>query len=95
MDTSLTKAAQDHTDWMQAKGTLSHTGKNGSSMLQRIKAAGASPNAWAENIAQNTTPQDVFTMWKNSAIHNQNMLGSYRKVGIGYKGGYWTAVLTN
>jgi uncharacterized protein YkwD len=97
MDSSLTKAAQDHTDWMQATGTLSQTGKNRSSMLDRIKAVGARPNAWAENIAQNSTPtpQATFNMWKNSAIHNQNMLGPYSKVGIGYKGGYWTAVLTN
>jgi uncharacterized protein YkwD len=95
MDSSLTRAAQDHTDWMQATGTFSHTGKNGSSMLQRIQAAGGRPNAWAENIAQNSTPKAVFDMWKNSAVHNRNMLGPYRKVGIGYKGDYWTAVFTN
>jgi uncharacterized protein YkwD len=97
MDSRLTRAAQDHTDWMQATGTLSHTGKNRSSDLDRIKAVGASPNAWAENIARNTTPtpQAIFTQWKNSAGHNRNMLGPYRKVGLGSKGGYWTAVLTN
>jgi uncharacterized protein YkwD len=95
MDSSLTKAAQDHTDWMQATGTFSHTGKNGSSMLDRIKAAGGRPNAWGENIAKNSTPQAVFNGWKNSADHNRNMLGSFRKVGIGYKEGYWTAVFTD
>jgi uncharacterized protein YkwD len=95
MDSSLTKAAQDHTDWMQATGTFSHTGKNGSSMGDRIQAVGGQPNPSAENIAESSTPQSAFNLWRNSAGHNRNMLGAYRKVGIGYKGGYWTAVFTN
>ena len=96
MDASLTKAAQDHTDWMKATGTFSHTGKNGSSFSDRIEAAGGRPqSASAENIADNSSAQAVFTAWKNSAGHNRNMLGPYSKVGIGYNGRYFTAVFTD
>jgi uncharacterized protein YkwD len=94
-DSSLTRAAQDHTDWMQSTGAFSHTGKNGSSVSDRIREAGGLPTASAENIADNSTPQAVFESWKKSAGHNRNMLGAYRKVGIGYKGRYWTAVFTD
>jgi uncharacterized protein YkwD len=94
-DSSLTRAAQDHTDWMQSTGAFSHTGKNGSSFSDRIRSAGGRPTASAENIAEHSTPKAVFESWKKSAGHNRNMLGAYRKVGIGYKGRLWTAVFTN
>jgi uncharacterized protein YkwD len=80
---------------MQATGTFSHTGKGGSSFFDRIQAAGARANASAENIAQNSSPKAVFDSWKNSAGHNRNMLGAYRKVGLGRVGDYWTAVFTD
>jgi uncharacterized protein YkwD len=95
VDASLNKAAQDHSDWMQETGTFSHTGKGGSSFFDRIKAAGGRAGACAENIAQNSGPKAVFDGWKNSAGHNRNMLGPYRKIGLGYKGEYWTAVFTD
>jgi uncharacterized protein YkwD len=76
-------------------GTFSHEGKNGSSFTDRIKAAGGRPGPWAENLSTYPTPQDVFSGWRSSAGHNRNMLGSYSRVGIGYQGGYWTAVFSN
>src|SRR5262249_18190386 len=96
MDSTLTKAAGDHTDWMQGPtGKFSHTGKNGSSFVDRVKAAGGRPGPWGENISGYSTPQEVFNNWKNTAPHTQNRLGPYSKVGIGYKGSYWTAVFSN
>jgi uncharacterized protein YkwD len=96
MDASLTRAAQDHSVWMQSTGTFSHTGKGGSSMLDRIRAAGGRPtSAYAENIARNSSPQGVFDSWKNSAGHNRNMLGAYTKVGLGRQGDYYTAVFSD
>jgi uncharacterized protein YkwD len=96
MDSTLTRAAQDHTDWMRGPtGKFSHEGKNGSSFTDRIQAAGGRPGPWAENISGYSTPQDVVNNWKNSAGHNRNMLGPYCKVGIGYRGSYWTAVFSN
>jgi uncharacterized protein YkwD len=94
-DASLTRAAQDHSAWMQSTGTFSHTGKDGSSFFDRIQAAGGRANASAENIARASTPQAVFDLWKNSAGHNRNMLGAYRKIGLGRQGDYYTAVFTD
>jgi len=96
MDSRLNKAAQEHTDWMKATGTFSHTGKNGSSFFERIEAAGGpSQGASAENIALNSTAQAVFNAWRNSSGHNRNMLGSYSRIGIGSNGRYFTAVFTD
>ena len=97
VDSKLTKAAQGHSEWMQSTDKLSHTGNKGSSFDGRIKAAGAVFKASGENIAKDYKfPQHVFDGWKNSDGHNKNMLGaSYRKVGIAYKGYYWTAVFTD
>jgi uncharacterized protein YkwD len=94
LDPCLAKAAQGHSEWMQATGTLSHTGKNGSSVADRLKAAGCPQTAWAENIAKAPTPEVCFNLWKNSPPHNTNMLGPYAKVGIGLQGVYWTSNFT-
>jgi uncharacterized protein YkwD len=98
VDSKLTKAARDHCEWMASpSGKFEHTGKNGSSADARIKAAGAVFKVSGENIAKDYKfPQQVFDGWKNSDGHNKNMLGaSYRKVGIAYKGYYWTAVFSD
>jgi uncharacterized protein YkwD len=98
VDSKLTKAARDHSEWMASpSGKYDHTGKNGSRPKDRIKAAGAVFKVSAENIAKwQPIPQGVFDCWKNSAGHNQIMLGaSYRKVGIAFKGCYWTVVFTD
>jgi serralysin len=54
MNDLLNTSAQAHSDWMLATDTFSHTGANGSSPGDRMKAAGygfTGSWAWGENIS--------------------------------------------
>ncbi|MRG95154.1 CAP domain-containing protein [Polyangium spumosum] len=103
--TSLSRAAQGHSEDMRDQNYFSHTGKNGSSFSKRACDScydNACPlqTAMAENIAAgNSSGSATFTQWKNSSGHNANMLGSaYTVIGIGRATGggdygvYWTTV---
>lgn len=86
------RAAQGHADWMNATGTFSHTGANGSSFVDRMKAAGyASPGG--ENIAYGQRDaQAVMTAWMNSPGHRANILNcKFTRIGVGVAGtrNYW------
>lgn len=86
------KAAQGHADWMNSTGTFSHTGANGSSFVDRMKAAGyASPGG--ENIAYGQKDaQAVMTAWMNSPGHRANILNcKFTRIGVGVAGtrNYW------
>jgi uncharacterized protein YkwD len=38
----------------------------------------------AENVAYGARDaKEVFLLWKNSSVHNKNMLGNYKYIGIG------------
>src|SRR3954452_18435889 len=61
---ALDQAAEDHSQWMIATDTFSHTGANGSDPTERMTAAGyALDGSWAagENIAWATTWGQSFT----------------------------------
>lgn len=90
------KHAQD----MKANNYFDHTGLNGSSPTQRIKAAGY-PNVspcncnrrfyYGENIARGqTTPAQVVRDWMNSPGHRANIMSkNFKEIGIGIAGTYW------
>lgn len=88
----LNNAAQSHSCWMQSVNSLNHVGNGGSSFSARCTAAGAVCDA--ENIAwvPGGSAQSIVDLWKASSGHNQNMLGSHTQIGVGYAGGYATAV---
>lgn len=105
LDTKLSNAAFGHSADMAINNFFSHTGSNGSSPWDRIRAAGYDYNtSLGENIAAGYTAtgdysaQDVFTAWKNSPEHNANMLSTnYHAIGISryynpasYYHWYWT-----
>ncbi len=103
--TSLSRAAQGHSEDMRDQNYFSHTGLNGSSPWERACDAcyelGCGPaTAMAENIAAgNSGAQATFDQWRNSPGHNANMLGgNFTKLGIGRATGggtygvYWTNV---
>ncbi|GIF43459.1 CAP domain-containing protein [Actinoplanes xinjiangensis] len=80
----LATAARDHSAWMAETGTLSHTGKDGSTFVMRAQAAGyAQPSA--ENIAMGyRTAAEVVDGWMNSAGHRANILNcESTTVGVG------------
>ncbi|ETI40173.1 hypothetical protein F441_14243 [Phytophthora nicotianae CJ01A1] len=86
MNKKLQTAAQGHSTNMAAKNYMSHTGSNGSTMSQRITAAGYKWSACAENVAAGQTTVDaVVTAWMASSGHRANILSTkYTMFGCGY-----------
>ncbi|MFE2276648.1 CAP domain-containing protein [Streptomyces sp. NPDC059454] len=94
VNTTLTRAAQDHSEDMAASGTMSHTGSDGSSPGDRITRAGYSWSTYGENVAYGySTPEQVMTGWMNSPGHKENILNcAFKEIGVGLAqpGSYWT-----
>ncbi|MGW4290887.1 CAP domain-containing protein [Streptomyces sp. NPDC004673] len=94
LNSTLSKAAQDHSADMAAHNTMSHTGSDGSDPGSRITAAGYQWSAYGENVAYGySTPEQVMDGWMNSEGHRENILNcSYKEIGVGLAqpGSYWT-----
>ncbi|MFF7381419.1 CAP domain-containing protein [Streptomyces griseoluteus] len=94
LNSTLTKAAQDHSADMAAHNTMSHTGSDGSDPGSRITAAGYRWSAYGENVAFGyATPEQVMAGWMNSPGHRENILNcSFKEIGVGLAqpGSYWT-----
>ncbi|MGW5046606.1 CAP domain-containing protein [Streptomyces griseoluteus] len=94
LNSTLTKAAQDHSADMAAHNTMSHTGSDGSDPGSRITAAGYRWSAYGENVAYGySTPEQVMAGWMNSPGHRENILNcSFKEIGVGLAqpGSYWT-----
>ena len=99
-DGDLNEAAENHSQWMIATDTFSHTGANGSDPTARMTAAGyALDGSWAagENIGWATTRspeglQDevdlLHSNLMNSSDHRANILDvNYREIGVGFETG--------
>ncbi|MEZ4223500.1 MAG: CAP domain-containing protein [Polyangiaceae bacterium] len=82
----LTNSARAHAKDMGDKGYFSHTGLDGSSPFQRMKAAGYSGSTMGENIAAGQgTPASVVSGWMKSSGHCKNIMnGKYKDLGVGY-----------
>jgi len=90
--TAATAFAQD----LVAGSYFSHTGRDGSDIVDRIKRTGYIPDdrPWriGENLAWGTgalaTPGAIVQAWMNSPGHRKNILnGAYREIGIGVVAG--------
>ena len=96
----LESAAINHSLWMLATDTFSHTGIGGSSPDLRIKAAGYAFQNWGENLALvSTTPtmtlqtqiETMNTSLFLSAGHRVNLMnGVFRELGVGSESGVFT-----
>lgn len=84
-DELLTKAAQQHADWMARTGRLGHQGPGGNWPADRIRAAGYEFSAWGENVAGDfETPIDVIRAWLSSPGHKAAMLNpEFTQAGYG------------
>lgn len=76
---ALMAAAQGHSDYQASIGTFTHSGKGGSSPLQRAIAAGYGGGAKvyvSENIysGNNASPSQAVTWWTGDGIHLQTMI---------------------
>lgn len=89
LDTRLAAAARNHSADMVARDFFDHTNPEGAGPSTRAMAAGY-PGGAGENIAANGTgtAASLFTQWKGSAGHNENMLGDYRTAGMGVVPGF-------
>jgi uncharacterized protein YkwD len=97
-DERLRTAARSHSEDMATHDYFSHTGRDGSSFVDRAQAAGY-PSPAGENIAYGyATPADVMAGWMNSDGHRRNILNcSHRTIGVGLAYDpngrpYWTQV---
>lgn len=98
-DARLGRAAQAHANDMLANGYFSHTGLNGSSAGDRIRAQGYNWRTYGENIARGQqTEEQVFNGWQNSSGHRANNLNpNFEDFGLAKAGNgsnrYWVLVL--
>ncbi|MFJ3839777.1 CAP domain-containing protein [Streptomyces sp. NPDC090054] len=93
VDPAVTAAAQEYAN----DTTTSHTGSDGSSVQDRLKKAGATYTASAENIAWGTADEQKHVDgWLNSAVHSGNIKNcNYTKTGVGVSGDRIVQVFTN
>lgn len=97
---ALQSAAEDHSGWMLETSTFSHTGDQGSSVSDRIRAAGyALQGGWGvgENLAYTSERnvmaaiQQMFDGLFRSSGHRSNTLNdAYRETGVGLENGAFT-----
>jgi len=89
LDSTISIAACNHSNWMVTTGIFSHTGIDGTTAAQRCAKVGTKCSG--ENIIKGdskyTAPANaVFVVWGNSAPHRGNLLGAYTHIGIGRNG---------
>lgn len=97
LDAKLLDAAEGHAQWMSDNRTMSHRGKNGSSVGTRVREAGYAATSVGENIAAGySTVESVMRGWMNSSGHRSNILRrSYVDAGFAKVGRYWCAVFAS
>ena len=100
MNTLLIDAARDHSQWMLDANTFSHTGEGGSTIGERIQAAGYEYSLAGENIAwigQQGTIDLVDAIYDHheglflSPGHRVNILREgFYELGVGQRAGSFT-----
>ncbi len=98
-DARLGAAAAGHANDMLRNGFFSHTGSNGSSVGDRVTAAGYQWRTVGENIARGQPDEEaVLQAWVNSPGHQRNNVNpafedfALAKAGSGSQQ-YWVVVL--
>jgi len=94
----LAAAAQGHSIDMACHGLISHSGSDGSTVFQRIAAAGYAASLASEIIYGSGYPQTAFDWWMSDQVHRDEILNpNVTEMGIGYAyvqgtsaGGYYT-----
>ncbi|WP_411103010.1 CAP domain-containing protein [Streptomyces sp. cmx-4-9] len=93
VDPALTAAAQEYAN----DTTTSHRGSDGSTVEQRLKKAGATFNASAENIAWGSGDEKTHVDgWLKSGFHAPNIKNcSFTKTGVAVSGDRIVQVFTD
>jgi uncharacterized protein YkwD len=91
----LMAAAQTHAEDMANRRKMTHTGGDGSSSSERVKARGYRYFRTGENVATGRFSVDkLMKGWMDSPAHKRNILGGFSEIGVGYAvdedgKGYW------
>jgi uncharacterized protein YkwD len=93
-DNRTGSVAQAHADDMVRRDYFSHTNPEGQSPFDRLRAAGVTYAAAAENIAYGyPTAAGVLQGWLNSEGHRRNLENcEYTHHGVGLNRGKWVEV---
>lgn len=93
----LSDVAQSHSQDMLDRNFFNHTNPDNETPFDRLRNAGITYQAAAENIASGqTSAEQVVTAWMNSSGHRANILNPrFTKLGVGVVGSLWTQVFTN
>ena len=110
VSSSLSAAADQHTQEMGDDGYFAHESANGSSFWQRVRQYYATRTArsWSagENIlwaSPGIGPKRAIAMWMQSPPHRENLLSTrWREIGVdalhvrapGVYGGHWVTIVT-
>ncbi|MEU3898904.1 CAP domain-containing protein [Streptomyces sp. NPDC045251] len=98
---ALDRAAQKHSGAMARTRRLTHTGTDGSSPADRMRAAGYRVGSAGENVAAGSdTAEAAVTVWMRSAPHRDILLTCrYTHAGVGRAKGsggpWWTLDLAS
>jgi uncharacterized protein YkwD len=100
INAQLSAAAQGHSIDMACHGFIGHNGSDGSSVHERVVAAGYNPSYSEEIIYGSGYPQTAFDWWMSDQIHRDAILNpNVVEMGVGYAyvaatahGGYYTVV---
>ncbi|HEX6269092.1 MAG TPA: CAP domain-containing protein, partial [Anaerolineales bacterium] len=81
----LAAAAQGHSIDMACHGYLGHNGSDGSSVYERVLAAGYTPSRYSEIIYGSGYPQTAFNWWMSDQVHRNEILNpNVTEMGVGY-----------
>jgi len=95
-DVALEATVQGHCEHMRLHGFFDHFAPEASVKDPFMRAKLCGTTASAENLAGGqATPSAVMTSWKNSAGHNANMLGNFKRVGLCRSGSAWGQIFGN
>ena len=95
----LNAAAQGHAEDMLARNYFSHESPEGKTVLNRIRAQGYNPTAFAENLAKGyQSDAAVLKAWQGSPSHDDALRGAlFKEFGLGVAGAgsktHWVLVL--
>jgi uncharacterized protein YkwD len=79
----LQAAAEAHARDMAARGQMTHTGKNGSRPIDRIKAQRYPYRRAGENVAVGRfNVERLMKGWMDSPRHKRNILGGFSQIGV-------------
>jgi uncharacterized protein YkwD len=95
---SLQRAAAAHAADMAARGTMGHSGSDGSTPAERATRAGYAWRFVGENVATGqSTPEQVMAEWLGSAHHCANLMSAdFTEMGVAFAaspaGVFWAQV---